>query len=472
MKLDEALAKLSLKIIDRVRREIIERIDFSTQDLKATKEKVRNLEDGLNETNKNVQQADEDILQAQNSISDLDSRLDSAERNISSNTNSLSEINKEVGNVKQNLSETNKSIDDQGKRITETEKKITNISGKKAYLSERYFVFIGDSYTYGYYPDNSAKKITGYVDLAKARTGLKGSILARGGEGFAKNGPYGKFLNRIKEFSGDKSQVTDVVVLGGYNDHDMSVSEIHAGIKEFCNYVASNFPIAKVTIGMVGWTTSASRYYELRRVLYTYIDAASANKCAFIPNLEFVMHHTELFSSDGLHPNEDGHGKLSAALTSWIMGGGVDVAYGYQAVNYTVSDGFSLGNTSFYSQLQNETCSLLHSDCIGVSCNVTQSQWNGFHSTRMQLLTITGKTNLEGANFTGDVKTSQSSAMTTVSSSAQIGGKWCPCTLIIELISSAMFISIIATGDSGYMSGTCTSFILPSFQIVALSMCA
>ena len=333
-------------------------------------------------------------------------------------------------------------------------------------------MFIGDSYTYGYYPDNSAKKITGYVDLAKARTGFNGNILARGGEGFAKNGTYGKFLTRIKEFSGDKSQVTDVVVLGGYNDHDMSVSEISAGIKEFCNYVASNFPVAKVTIGMVGWSTSASRYYELRKVLSTYTEGARANKCAFIPNLEFVMHNTELFSSDGLHPNAEGHSRLSAALTSWIMGGGVDVAYGYQAVEYTVAGGISMGSTSFYSQLQNEVCSLLHSDCVGISCSVSQSQWNGFHATRMQILTMTGKTNLEGANFTGDVKTSQSSAQVTVASTAQIEGKWYPCTLIIELISSAMFVSILATNESGYLSGKCTSFILPSFQIVAQSMCA
>lgn len=90
----------------------------------------------------------------------------------------------------------------------------------------------------------------------------------------------------------------------------------------------------------------------------------------------------------------------------------------------------------------------------------------------MQILTMTGKTNLEGANFTGDVKTSQSSAQVTVASTAQIEGKWYPCTLIIELISSAMFVSILATNESGYLSGKCTSFILPSFQIVAQSMCA
>ena len=479
MKLNEALAKLSLKILDRMRREVIERIDFSTQDLQATKKKVSDLEVGLDTTNKNVENLDKEITNMGKTVSDLDENLDQTQQSLKQTnksvndlTNNLEETNNNVENIKAGLSDTNKSLSEQGKKIDENSKKITSIGGKKAYLSDRYFVFIGDSYTYGYYPDNSAKKITGYVDLAKARTGFNGNILARGGEGFAKNGTYGKFLTRIKEFSGDKSQVTDVVVLGGYNDHDMSVSEISAGIKEFCNYVASNFPVAKVTIGMVGWSTSASRYYELRKVLSTYTEGACANKCAFIPNLEFVMHNTELFSSDGLHPNAEGHSRLSAALTSWIMGGGVDVAYGYQAVEYTVAGGISMGSTSFYSQLQNEVCSLLHSDCVGISCSVSQSQWNGFHATRMQILTMTGKTNLEGANFTGDVKTSQSSAQVTVASTAQIEGKWYPCTLIIELISSAMFVSILATNESGYLSGKCTSFILPSFQIVAQSMCA
>ncbi len=465
MKLNEVLKKLSLKILEKARNEVKNGISHFQGELDETNENVRDLKSRVETSDEKIQQIKEDLYEKNKTIKSLEENVGDMEITMSNFKESEEKTNK---NIKELTDTTNSQKND----IIDNANEIGKLKKNKAYLSNRFFVFIGDSYMYGYYPDNSKKKLTGYVDRAKARTGLRGSILACGGEGFAKSGPYGKFLNRIKEFTGDKSQVTDVVVLGGYNDHDMSVSEISEGIKEFCNYVSENFPIAKVTIGMVGWTTSASRYYELRRVLYTYIDAASANKCAFIPNLEFVMHHTELFSSDGLHPNEDGHGKLSAALTSWIMGGGVDVAYGYQAVNYTVSGGFSLGTTSFYSQLQNGTCSLLHSDCVGVSCNVTQSQWNGFHSTRMQLLTITGKTNLEGANFTGDVKTSQSSAMTTVSSSAQIGGKWCPCTLIIELISSAMFISIIATGDSGYMSGTCTGFILPSFQIVALSMCA
>lgn len=465
MKLDEVLKKLSLKILKKVRLEVKNSVSQMQKELDDTNSDIKDLRDVVDESNNKIKELDRSIYDSDKIIKELGENV----REIEETTSELKESDKKT---KENINELEKSLESQKSDIVENANEIKKIKKSKEYLSNRFFVFVGDSYTYGYYPDNAEKKLTGYVDLAKARTGFNGNILARGGEGFAKNGTYGKFLTRIKEFTGDKSQVTDVVVLGGYNDHDMSVSEISAGIKEFCNYVASNFPVAKVTIGMVGWSTSASRYYELHKVLSTYTEGARANKCAFIPNLEFVMHNTELFSSDGLHPNAEGHSRLSAALTSWIMGGGVDVAYGYQAVEYTVAGGISMGSTSFYSQLQNEVCSLLHSDCVGIGCSVSQSQWNGFHATRMQILTMTGKTNLEGANFTGDVKTSQSSAQVTVASTAQIEGKWYPCTLIIELISSAMFVSILATNERGYLSGKCTSFILPSFQIIAQSMCA
>ena len=79
MKLNEALAKLSLKILDRMRREVIERIDFSTQDLQATKKKVSDLEDGLDTANKNVENLDREITNMGKTVSDLDENLDLTE---------------------------------------------------------------------------------------------------------------------------------------------------------------------------------------------------------------------------------------------------------------------------------------------------------------------------------------------------------------------------------------------------------
>lgn len=165
MKLNEALAKLSLKILDRMRREVIERIDFSTQDLQATKKKVSDLEVGLDTTNKNVENLDKEITNMGKTVSDLDENLDQTQQSLKQTnksvndlTNNLEETNNNVENIKAGLSDTNKSLSEQGKKIDENSKKITSIGGKKAYLSDRYFVFIGDSYTYGYYPDNSAKK--------------------------------------------------------------------------------------------------------------------------------------------------------------------------------------------------------------------------------------------------------------------------------------------------------------------------
>ena len=324
---------------------------------------------------------------------------------------------------------------------------------------------------YGYTPSG---KIEGFADKVKRVTGLNGNIFARGGEGFAKSGPYGNFLDRLKDYSGDTEKVTDIIVIGGYNDQGYSYSEIGSSISNFYNYMHSHFPHATLSIGMDAWSTSPSKYNGIRKVLEAYTKASESVPFRMIKNIEYALHFSDFFSSDGFHPNNDGQNAIANYLVSWILGGDINVVRGYDQPRITTYSSFVLGSTSqFYTQLNNNVVEFLCSAQTGVQCNIHQDSFNGFHANRHQILTLAGNTTIEGANF-GEVLTTPASCIATVPTLAKFGGEWFNVSLTVELISSGLFINImaLAKGGSGYASGTCTEFILPSFQILAQSMCA
>ena len=324
---------------------------------------------------------------------------------------------------------------------------------------------------YGYTPSG---KIEGFADKVKRVTGLSGNIFARGGEGFAKSGPYGNFLDRLKDYSGDTDKVTDVIVIGGYNDQGYSYSEIGSGISEFYNYMHSHFPNATLSIGMDAWSTSPTKYNGIRKVLEAYTKASESVPFRMIKNIEYALHFSDFFSSDGFHPNTDGQNAIANYLVSWILGGDINVVRGYDRPRITNYSSFNLGDTSqFYTQLNNNVAEFLCSSQTRVECYITQDSFNGYHANRHQILTLAGNTCIEGANF-GEVSTTPASCIVTVPTLGKFGGEWFNISLTIELISSGLFVNImaLAKGGTGYASGTCTEFILPSFQIIAQSMCA
>lgn len=410
-------------------------------------------------------------------VKDTESREKNAE--LENNLNELTktvnnnkvDTDNEISDINSKISDTNSRIDTTNTNVSNLNKRVDNLESTKSALENRFFIFIGDSYMYGYTPSG---KIEGFADKVKRVTGLNGNIFARGGEGFANSGPYGNFLERLKDYSGDTEKVTDIIVVGGYNDQGYSYSEIGSAISNFYNYMHTHFPNATLSIGMDAWSTNPTKYNGIRKVLEAYTKASESVSFRMIKNIEYALHFSDFFSSDGFHPNNDGQNAIANYLVSWILGGDINVVRGYGQPTITSYSAFQLGSTSqFYTQLNNNVVEFLCSAQTGVKCNITQDSFNGFHANRHQILTLSGNTCIEGANF-GEVLTTPASCLVTVPTLGKFGGEWFNITLTIELISSGLFINImaLAKGGTGYASGTCTEFILPPFQMIAQSMCA
>ena len=347
-------------------------------------------------------------------------------------------------------------------KITEVNNNIANLNNKINELDNKKYLFIGDSYMAGY---TNEGMIESYARKVINRCRLDATILAIGGEGFAHYGPNGNFETRLNSYTGDKSAITDIYVIGGYNDKGHSVNEIQDGISNFLANVRTNYVNAKVTIGFVGWSLFPSSYGDIQRALRSYSNCSINYSFAFINNLEYVLHYSDFFSSDKIHPNSVGQLALSNYLQSYIMGGSVDVVYEPKNANLTMYEGYTLGGGLFTS-LNNNICEINHTGCNTLSCNITQSAYNGFKANRHQVGLIQ-RGHLFGLNNTGDVTTAESLSSATVSTIAKIDGTWVNVTLIIEIISAALFINVLATNGSGYASGNITNIVIPPFKIIA-----
>lgn len=350
--------------------------------------------------------------------------------------------------------ETNDKIKEVNNKITEVNNKINEIGNKK-------YLFIGDSYMAGY---TNEGMIESFATKVIKRCGLDATILAIGGEGFANYGPHGNFETRLNSYTGDKSAITDIYVIGGYNDKGHSTNEIRDGIANFLANVKTNYVNAKVTIGFVGWSIFPSSYIELQRVLRAYSNCSISYPYAFINNLEYALHYSAFFSSDMFHPNETGQLAISNFLQSYIMGGTVDVVYESKVIDMEIYNDYSFKGILFTS-LNNNICEVNHTSCDTLRCNITQSQYNGFKSNRHQFGLIK-QGHLFGLNNTGNVMTAESLSSATVPTIAKIEGTWVNVILIIDIISSGLFINVLATNGSGYASGNMTEIVIPPFKII------
>lgn len=189
------------------------------------------------------------------------------------------------------------------------------------------FVLIGDSYGNGYTPEGN---ITSWCELFKNSMNLSNEnciINAKNGYGFAR--PNYLFSELLNELSNDNN-VTDVVILGGYNDSPYSYSEINIGIKNCKNIVNSKFPNAKLHIGMIGWANISDRLFGLFNTINDYKISCENNNVNYIYNIEYTLHdYFTYFASDNIHPNENGQIYIAYNLTNYFINNNVEVNKAY-----------------------------------------------------------------------------------------------------------------------------------------------
>lgn len=187
------------------------------------------------------------------------------------------------------------------------------------YFENRKYILIGDSYADGYTPDGN---VTSWEQLFVNLTGLTNTIQKHlGGTGFVNLVQNKNFQSLLEEVPDDNS-VTDIVVLGGYNDINYNKSQITNSITSFIAKANEKFPNANVSIGFVGWCRDSSLIYQLSIACQYYRECCGYYNASYLNNIEYTLHnYFDDFSSDGIHPNLNGQTKIVRNLIQSLMTG-------------------------------------------------------------------------------------------------------------------------------------------------------
>ena len=198
----------------------------------------------------------------------------------------------------------------------ERERKINTLIYK---ARKRNFILIGDSFGGGVDGDNNTRSVegggwierfktmtSGYCNVYNNQTPLGGVY------GFASSRPFLDVLKNAETNISDKSQITDIVVLGGTNDQSY-VSGVEAKIAEFATYCHTNYPNARVAIGVIGTKVSI----EIKRAYQT----CEKYGCEFINDTYLLFSLRKYVGSDGTHLNANGYAFYQQYINEAILTG-------------------------------------------------------------------------------------------------------------------------------------------------------
>ena len=181
---------------------------------------------------------------------------------------------------------------------------------------------IGDSYGLGW-TQNPAVTYTPYSSYASNMTGITIHNVSESGAGFANVGDSGHTFSNLLNLldsSIDKSSITDIYAMGGYNDRIENPTDIRLGIKGFVNMASIYYPNAKVHVGFIAWDKTSINYPSLYSALEAYKDAPTFG-ASYMDGIEYIMHDQSNIFDDGIHPNQQGQIDIGIGLASYIFNG-------------------------------------------------------------------------------------------------------------------------------------------------------
>ena len=115
--------------------------------------------------------------------------------------------------------------------------------------------------------------------------------------------------------------ITDIVVVGGYNDCFITtLAQLNNGIAAFINYAKSTYPNAKIHIGMGGTGRSAQFQTAQYAILKCYQNCVDYKNCVYMSEIEYALTGTLSLQSDGVHPTAYGSNNLGRNVINHLMG--------------------------------------------------------------------------------------------------------------------------------------------------------
>lgn len=225
-------------------------------------------------------------------------------------------------------------------------------------------LIIGDSYALGSNP--SSDNLTSWAIIFKNLMGLSDSdfkLLAETGAGFVRAGNQNHtFLQLLQSEINNitnKETYKNIIVCGGYNDNEYSLTNIRNAIISFVNYCYSQFSNATVYIGCIGYRREVSQSAQtIRRNIAGAVYPAYANNVSvnlltkpyvYLNGVENILKTLPVsyMYEDNAHPNQAGQNALGQGIFQAFKTGYVD-PYSSGSINLANSQATSVsGNPSF-----------------------------------------------------------------------------------------------------------------------------
>lgn len=216
-----------------------------------------------------------------------------------------------------------------------------------ASTTESYVLIIGDSYAGGY---TAGGDVTGFPKLMAQYAGWVENKTywheEIGGCGFGKKGGA-DFTKDFNQLTTDAyNRMTDVQRLGikkilyagGWNDADVSQSNIMTGMKNTFTNARQKFPNAEIYVAMIGWSVDYSKREQIITNALPAYTKCGKYGARYITNSEYIMHNYGGISrSDNQHPNEENQELIATYLLNGILHGSCDVQY-RQSVPFHINE--------------------------------------------------------------------------------------------------------------------------------------
>lgn len=196
-------------------------------------------------------------------------------------------------------------------------------------IKKKQVILITDSYGTHY----------GFMDMFKQANNFERLYpFTYSGGGFYGNGSAITFIEALANIGNNitsKESITDIVVIGGFNDatdminNGRSVDALSNKVAEFLIECSNTYPNALVHIGMAGWCTNITNGNNYRRTLKRNIAqayrngnyVAGKNNATYIENLEYAIHGFDCIDNTKYHPNEKGNKNIIRGIMNSLYGG-------------------------------------------------------------------------------------------------------------------------------------------------------
>ena len=229
-----------------------------------------------------------------------------------------------------------KNIDDNGTLLSALRQEFNSTRTAKS------VVIIGDSYAEGYTPDGN---VTGWADkIASSMPYCTFKIKYSGGAGFshvsASTGK--KFIDLLNEAGSEmteanRNNVSLVLIGGGMNDRDQTKADLKTAIDAFSSRCRELYPYADITYAFIGWSSSNSVRNQLRTEC-SNLRSCRTSGMKIITSTAFTLHDYKYFSSDGIHPNNDGQNALAQTMAGVILGSEPNITIEYNLYNFSSAE--------------------------------------------------------------------------------------------------------------------------------------